>query len=107
MGLIRLDVPKSQSGTADRLPRGRFRDRDVTIQDVFEAGGGGENAAGRLLDEDRLEVESARPGAGSCGVQYTANTMAMVMEPIGLAIMGTGSVPATDPHESEQTAYDR
>lgn len=103
MGLIRLDVPSLILYGGSIAP-GRFRDRDVTIQDVFEAVGA--NAAGRLSNEDLLEVENAAcPGAGSCGGQYTANTMAMVMELIGLAIMGTGSVSATDPRK-EQTAYD-
>jgi dihydroxy-acid dehydratase len=83
---------------------GNFRGRDVTIQDVFEAVGA--NAAGKISDTDLLEIENvACPGAGACGGQYTANTMAMVMEFIGLAVMGTGSVSATDPLK-EKTAVE-
>jgi dihydroxy-acid dehydratase len=82
---------------------GHFRGRDVTIQDVFEAVG--QHAAGRITTADLLEIENvACPGAGACGGQYTANTMAMVMEFIGLAAMGTGSVAATDP-KKEQVAF--
>jgi dihydroxy-acid dehydratase len=103
MGLIRLDVPSLLLYGGSIAP-GRFQGRDVTIQDVFEAVGA--NAAGRLSDEELLEVENAAcPGAGSCGGQYTANTMAMVLEFLGLAAMGTGSVSAIDPRK-EQTAYE-
>jgi dihydroxy-acid dehydratase len=76
----------------------------VTIQDVFEAVGA--NAAGKMSDDDLREIENvACPGAGACGGQYTANTMAMVMEFIGLAVMGTGSVSAVDPLK-EKTAIE-
>jgi len=103
MGLIRLNVPGMILYCGSIAP-GNFRGRDVTIQDVFEAVGA--NAAGKMTDEDLLEIENvACPGAGACGGQYTANTMAMVMEFIGLAVMGTGSVSATDPLK-EQTAFD-
>lgn len=103
MGLIRLNVPGMILYCGSIAP-GNFRGRDVTIQDVFEAVGA--NAAGKVSDEDLLEIENvACPGAGACGGQYTANTMAMVMEFIGLAVMGTGSVSATDPLK-EQTAFD-
>ena len=103
MGLIRLDVPSLILYGGSIAP-GRFKGRDVTIQDVFEAVGA--NAAGRITDEELLEVENAAcPGAGACGGQYTANTMAMILEFIGLAIMGTGSVSATDPRK-EKTAYE-
>ena len=103
MGLIRLDVPSLILYGGSIAP-GRFKGRDVTIQDVFEAVGA--NAAGRITDEELLEVENAAcPGAGACGGQYTANTMAMILEFIGMAIMGTGSVSATDPRK-EKTAYE-
>ncbi len=103
MGLIRLDVPALILYGGSIAP-GRFQGRDVTVQDVFEAVGA--NAAGKLSDADLREIENvACPGAGACGGQYTANTMAMVMEFIGLAVMGTGSVSAIDPRK-EQTAYE-
>ena len=103
MGLIRLDVPSLILYGGSIAP-GRFQGRDITLQDVFEAVGA--NAAGTLSDAGLLEVENAAcPGAGACGGQFTANTMAMVMEFIGLAVMGTGSVSAVDPRK-EQTAYE-
>ncbi|HKX27137.1 MAG TPA: dihydroxy-acid dehydratase [Blastocatellia bacterium] len=103
MGLIRLNVPSMVLYCGSIAP-GNFRGRDVTIQDVFEAVGA--NAAGKMSDADLLEIENvACPGAGACGGQYTANTMAMVMEFLGLAVMGTGSVPAVDP-QKEKTAVD-
>ncbi len=103
MGLIRLDVPSLILYGGSIAP-GRFEGRDVTIQDVFEAVGA--NAAGKLSDAGLLEIENvACPGAGACGGQYTANTMAMVMEFIGLAVMGTGSVSAVDPRK-EKTAFE-
>src|SRR5215471_1345838 len=103
MGLIRLNVPGMALYCGSIAP-GNFHGRDVTIQDVFEAVGA--NAAGRMSDSDLREIENvACPGAGACGGQYTANTMAMVMEFIGLAVMGTGSVSATDPLK-EKTAVD-
>ena len=102
MGLIRLNVPGMLLYCGSIAP-GHFRGRDVTIQDVFEAVG--QHAAGRITTADLLEIENvACPGAGACGGQYTANTMAMVMEFIGLAAMGTGSVAATDP-KKEQVAF--
>ena len=103
MGLIRLDVPSLILYGGSIAP-GHVHGRDVTVQDVFEAVGA--NAAGKLSDEGLLEIENAAcPGAGACGGQYTANTMAMVMEFIGLAVMGTGSVSAVDPRK-EQTAFE-
>jgi dihydroxy-acid dehydratase len=103
MALIRLNIPGMLLYCGSIAP-GNFRGRDVTIQDVFEAVGA--NAAGKMSDEDLREIENvACPGAGACGGQYTANTMAMVMEFIGLAVMGTGSVSATDPLK-EKTALE-
>jgi dihydroxy-acid dehydratase len=103
MGLIRLNIPGMILYCGSIAP-GNFRGREVTIQDVFEAVGA--NAAGKMSDDDLREIENvACPGAGACGGQYTANTMAMVMEFIGLAVMGTGSVSAVDPLK-EKTAIE-
>ena len=105
MGLIRLNVPGMVLYCGSIAP-GNFHGRDVTIQDVFEAVGA--NAAGKMSDADLREIENvACPGAGACGGQYTANTMAMVMEFIGLAVMGTGSVSAARPAEREDGAWKR
>jgi len=95
MALVRLDVPGLILYGGTILP-GRHNGRDITVQDVFEAVGA--NAAGRITDEELLAIEnSACPGAGACGGQYTANTMATVMELIGLSPMGTAAVPQVDP----------
>jgi dihydroxy-acid dehydratase len=94
MALLRLDVPGVILYGGSIQP-GRFRGRDVTIQDVFEAVGA--NAAGRMTDGELAEIENvACPGAGACGGQFTANTMAMALEFLGLSPMGTAAVPATD-----------
>jgi dihydroxy-acid dehydratase len=99
MGLIRLDVPSFVLYGGSILP-GRFQGRDVTIQDVFE--GVGANAAGRMSDAELKDLEDhACPGAGACGGQYTANTMALALEFIGLSPMGTASVPAVDPRKDD------
>ena len=75
---------------------GQFLGRPVTVQDVFEAVGA--HAAGRMSDRDFKTLEDvACPGAGACGGQFTANTMAIVCEGLGIAALGSGSVPATDP----------
>jgi dihydroxy-acid dehydratase len=103
MGLIRLNVP-SMILYGGSIAPGHLGERALTIQDVFEAVG--QHAAGKINDAQLLEIENtACPGAGACGGQYTANTMAMVMEFIGLAVMGTGSVSAVDPLK-EKTAYE-
>ena len=103
MGLIRLDV-SSMILYCGSIAPGYLGQRALTVQDVFEAVG--QHAAGKINDAQLLEIENlACPGAGACGGQYTANTMAMVMEFIGLAVMGTGSVSATDPLK-EKTAYE-
>jgi dihydroxy-acid dehydratase len=99
MALLRLNIPGIAVYGGTILP-GRFEGRDVTIQDVFEAVG--MNAAGTMSDAALLELEgSACPGAGACGGQYTANTMATVLEFIGLAPLGSGSIPAPDPRKDE------
>jgi dihydroxy-acid dehydratase len=94
MALARLDVPAVMLYGGSIAP-GRFRGKDVTIQDVFEAVGA--HAAGDMTDEDLAELESvASPGAGACGGQYTANTMATAFEMLGISAMGTSMVPAED-----------
>jgi dihydroxy-acid dehydratase len=99
MALARLNVPGIVLYGGSIAP-GRFHGRDVTIVDVFEAVGA--HAAGRMSDADLRELENvACPGAGACGGQFTANTMAMALEFIGLSPMGTASVPATDPRKNE------
>src|SRR5438093_2475775 len=95
MALLRLDVPGVVLYGGSIQP-GRFQGRDVTIQDLFEAVGA--NAAGRMTDADLKELEDRTcPGAGACGGQFTANTMAMALEFLGLSPMGTASIAATDP----------
>jgi dihydroxy-acid dehydratase len=94
MALLRLNIPGVVLYGGSILP-GRFHGRDVTIVDVFE--GVGANAAGTMSDADlKLLEDSACPGAGACAGQYTANTMAMAMEFLGLSPLGANSVPATD-----------
>ena len=93
MALARLDIPGVILYGGSIAP-GRFDGRDVTVQDVFEAVGA--HAAGRLSAERLCELEEgACPGAGACGGQFTANTMAMACEFLGLAPFGSGDVPAT------------
>ena len=95
MALARLDVPGLILYGGSIAP-GVWHDRAVTIQDVFEAVGA--HAAGRLTDDELCTLEdSACPGPGACGGQFTANTMATVCEFLGIAPMGSGSVPAMDP----------
>jgi dihydroxy-acid dehydratase len=97
MALLRLNIPGLVLYGGSILP-GRYKGRDLTIQDVYEAVGA--NAAGKISDQDLLDIEnSACPGAGACGGQFTANTMATVMEIIGLSPMGTASVPQVDPRK--------
>ncbi len=94
MGLIRLNIPSLILYGGSIMP-GKYRGEEVTIRHVFEAIGAA--AAGKISDADLKELEDvACPGPGACGGQYTANTMATVMEFIGLAPMQTASVPAVD-----------
>jgi dihydroxy-acid dehydratase len=103
MALARLDVPGLVLYNGSIAP-GRFRDRDVTIQDVFEAVGAA--AAGTMSNADVHELEGvACPGAGACGGQFTANTMATVLEFLGISPAGLNDVPATDPAKHE-AAYE-
>ncbi len=99
MALTRLDIPGFVLYGGSIMP-GRFKGRDVTIQDVFE--GIGANAAGKMSDEDLLELErSACPGEGACGGQFTANTMATALEILGLSPVGMASAPQADPTKQE------
>ena len=95
MALARLDLPGLVLYGGSIAP-GVFQGRDVTIQDVFEAVGA--QAAGRMSAGDLRELEDhACPGAGACGGQFTANTMATALEFLGLSSMGSAGVPAADP----------
>ncbi len=97
MALARVNVPALMLYGGSIAP-GRFEGRDVTIQDVFEAVG--RCAAGRMTAAQLHELEDhACPGPGACGGQFTANTMAMAMELLGISPMGSASVPATDPQK--------
>jgi len=92
MALARLDVPSVMLYGGSIAP-GHWRGKDVTIQDVFEAIGA--HAAGDMSDEELLELEGcASPGAGACGGQFTANTMACAFEVMGISPMGSAMVPA-------------
>jgi len=99
MALARLNLPGLVLYGGSIAP-GNFHGKAVTIQDVFEAVGA--HAQNRISDADLLAMEnSACPGAGACGGQFTANTMAMVCEFLGLSPMGSASVPALDTRKPE------
>jgi dihydroxy-acid dehydratase len=92
MAMLRLNVPSVFMYGGSILP-GRYKDRDVTVVDVFEAVG--QHAAGNMSDEELFALECvACPSAGACGGQFTANTMATVSEAIGLALPGSAGAPA-------------
>ncbi len=94
MALCRLDVPSVMLYGGSILP-GMYRGQRVTIQEVFEAVGA--HAAGKITDEELTEIEDvASPGAGACGGQFTANTMAMAFEVLGISPAGFSMVPAVD-----------
>jgi dihydroxy-acid dehydratase len=96
MAMVRLNVPAVFMYGGSILP-GRFHNRDVTVVDVFEAVG--QHAVGAISDAELLALEKAAcPSAGSCGGQFTANTMACVSEAIGLALPGSAGTPA--PYET-------
>jgi dihydroxy-acid dehydratase len=99
MALARLNIPGLVLYGGSIAP-GKYHGHDVTIQDVYEAVGA--HAQKRMSDADLLAMEnSACPGAGACGGQFTANTMAMVCEFLGLSPMGSASVPALDVRKEE------
>ncbi len=97
MALVRVNIPGLMLYGGSIAP-GQFQGKDVSIQDVFEAVGA--HAAGRMTDQDLKTIEdNACPGAGACGGQFTANTMATASEFLGVSVMGTAGVPATDPEK--------
>jgi len=99
MALCRLDIPGIilYGGS---IAAGKLGGRDLTVQDVFEAVGA--LAAGRMTAADVRAIEDAAcPGAGACGGQFTANTMAVALEFLSLSALGTASVPALDPRKNE------
>ena len=99
MALARLNVPGLVLYGGSIAP-GTWKGHEVTIQDVYEAIGA--HSAGRLSDDDLCGLEaSACPGVGACGGQFTANTMAIASEFLGIAALGTGSVPATNTEKRE------
>jgi dihydroxy-acid dehydratase len=99
MALARLDVPGVMLYGGSIAP-GHFQGRDVTIGDVFEAVGA--HAAGSMTDDALAELErSASPGAGACGGQFTANTMAMAFEVLGISPSGSAMVPAMNGGKAE------
>ncbi|MCC6589954.1 MAG: dihydroxy-acid dehydratase [Bryobacterales bacterium] len=94
MAALRLNIPSLVLYCGSILP-GHYKGRDLTIQDVFEAVGA--HAAGKIDDKELLAVEDAAcPGAGACGGQFTANTMATILEVIGLCPFGMASIPQPD-----------
>jgi len=99
MALARLNLPSLMLYGGSIMP-GRFQGHDVTVQDVFEAVG--KHAAGKMTDAELHDLEDhACPGAGACGGQFTANTMAIAFELMGISPMGCNGVPAMDPRKDE------
>ena len=99
MALARLDLPGLVLYNGSIAP-GRFRGADVTIQDVFEAVGA--HAAGTMSGADLHELENAAcPGAGACGGQFTANTMSIALEFLGISPPGLNGIPALDASKDE------
>ncbi len=99
LALARLNLPSVILYGGTILP-GTWRGRPVTVQHVYEAIGA--QAAGKMTEQELYELENvACPGPGACGGQYTANTMAVAMEFIGLSAMGTAAVPAVDPRKGD------
>ena len=100
MALLRLDIPGVVLYGGSIAP-GRYRERDLTIGDVFEAIGA--HAAGKIDDAELRAIEyAACPGAGACGGQFTANTMATAFEFLGLSPVGSASPGATDPRKDKE-----
>jgi dihydroxy-acid dehydratase len=99
MALCRIDIPGLVLYNGSIAP-GKFRGRDVTIQDVFEAVGA--HAVGKMTSEELHELESVScPGAGACGGQFTANTMSMALEFLGISPGGANGIPAVHPAKDE------
>jgi dihydroxy-acid dehydratase len=102
MAALRLNIPSIFIYGGPSLP-GQFEGHDVNIQDVFE--GVGRHAKGQMTDAQLKNLESsACPGAGSCAGMFTANTMASVIETLGMMLPGTAAIPAVDPRRLE-TSY--
>src|ERR1700738_5317374 len=100
MALLRLNVPGVVLYGGSILP-GRHKGRDIRLQDFFEAVGA--CAAGKISDAELLAIEDhACPGAGACGGQFTANTMATVFEFLGLSPVGSASPPALDARKADE-----
>jgi dihydroxy-acid dehydratase len=99
MALLRLNVPGLVLYGGSIMP-GEHKGKKITVQEVFEAVGA--HAAGKISDQELQDIEDhACPGAGACGGQFTANTMATVMEMIGLSPMNTAAVPQVDKRKEE------
>jgi dihydroxy-acid dehydratase len=99
MALCRLNVPSLMLYGGSIMP-GHLHGEQVTIQDVFEAVGA--RSAGKITDAELTEIEdAASPGAGACGGQFTANTMAMAFEVLGISPAGFSMVPATHPRKAQ------
>ena len=99
MGMIRRDRPCVML-YGGSIAAGHYRGQDITIQEVFEAVGA--HAAGRITERDLGEIErTACPGAGACGGQFTANTMATAFEALGISVMGSAGPPALSPERRE------
>src|SRR2546425_4306932 len=99
MALARMDIPGLMVYGGSIMP-GRFQGKDVTIGDVYEAIG--RHAVGKMDDKELDELEKvACPGAGACGGQFTANTMATAFEALGISPAGSSRVPATDGRRKE------
>ncbi len=103
MALARLDLPALML-YGGSIPAGNFHGKTVTVQEVFEAIGA--HAAGRITEDELHELEEvASPGAGACGGQFTANTMAMAFQLLGISPIGPSDVPAQDQTKA-QAAYE-
>ncbi|HZR28317.1 MAG TPA: dihydroxy-acid dehydratase [Terriglobales bacterium] len=97
MALARLNIPGVMLYGGSIAP-GKFHEKNVTIQDVFEAVGA--HARGSMSDAELNEIEQqACPGAGACGGQFTANTMSMACEFLGISPMGANEIPAMVPEK--------
>ncbi|MBI1819405.1 MAG: dihydroxy-acid dehydratase [Nitrospirae bacterium] len=100
MAMIRMNIPSLMLYGGSIMP-GQYHDNDITIQDVFEAVGA--FGKGKISEKELDEIEnSACPGAGACGGQFTANTMATAIEIMGLSPAGSNGVPAMDPKKDEE-----
>jgi dihydroxy-acid dehydratase len=99
MAMARLDIPGVMLYSGSIHP-GEYEGREITIQEVFEAVG--QHATGAIDDEELTKIEqAASPGAGACGGQFTANTMAMAFEVLGISPMGSSMVPAEDGRKAQ------